>query len=214
VAVSATIGPWRAPGGRSFWLSPESGRINLWCSVIHSEAADTVAEDVDMGSIEVWIRPRHRRESGWRRGQDWGHNTESNVGVDAVSAPTNVLSGSEPRVDEIPEVPSVSASVTDPNRPGDATVTPELIDRLRSESEQLIAAAPLLLPRSQILSEVAAQVFLVLSIGETTRHELSRAGRAESDGCAANRWGAHWQTDTASDRRESSGCEERPIRRQ
>jgi hypothetical protein len=108
VAVS-TIGPWRATGGRSFWLSPESGRISLRCSVIHSEAADTVAEDLDMGSVEVWIRPRHRSESGWRRGQDSGHNTESNVGVDAVSAPTNVLSGSEHGVDEIPEVPSVSA---------------------------------------------------------------------------------------------------------
>ena len=104
--------------------------------------------------------------------------------------------------------------MTDPNRRGDATVTPELIDRLRSESEQLIVAAPPLLPRSQILSEVATQVFLVLSIGETTRHELSRVGRAASDGCVANRCGAHWQTDTASDRRESSGCEERPTHRQ
>jgi hypothetical protein len=131
-----------ARAGGSFWLSPESGRINLWCSVIDSEAADTVAEDVDMGSIEVWIRPRHRSEFGWRRGQDWGHNAESNVGVDAVSARSNVLSGSEHRADEIPEVPSVSASMTEPNRLGDATVTPELIDRLRSESEQLIVAAP------------------------------------------------------------------------
>jgi hypothetical protein len=113
-------------------------------------------------------------------GTSWGHNAESNVGVDAVSARSNVLFGSEHRADEIPEVPSV----TDPNRLGDATVTPELIDRLRSESEQLIVTAPPLLPRSQILSEVAAQGFLVLSIGETTRHELSRAGRAASDGCA------------------------------
>jgi hypothetical protein len=74
--------------------------------------------------------------------KSWGHNAESNVGVDAVSARSDVLSGSEHRADEIPEVPSVSASMTEPNRLGDATVTPELIDRLRSESEQLIVAAP------------------------------------------------------------------------
>jgi hypothetical protein len=204
VAVS-TIGPWRATGVRSFWLSPESGRINLWCSVIHSEAADTVAEDVDMGSVEVWIRPRHRSESGWRRGQDWGHNTESNVGVDAVSAPTNVLSGSEHRVDEIPEVPSV----TDPNRLGDATVTPEFIDGLRSEYEHVIVAAPPLLPRSQILSEVVAQVFLVLSIGETTPRELSRAvEELRAMGVPAHRCGA-----SLANRRRRQKARSRAVRR-
>jgi hypothetical protein len=110
----------------------------------------------------------------------------------------------------------VSASVTDPNRLGDATVTPELIDGLRSDYEHVIVAAPPLLPRSQILSEVDdAQVFLVLSIGARPPGANSAArGRAASDGCATHRCGAHWQTDTASGQRESSACEERPIRTQ
>jgi hypothetical protein len=38
--------------------------------------------------------------------------------------------------------------VTDPNRLADATVTPELIDGLRSDYEHVIVAAPPLLPRS------------------------------------------------------------------
>jgi hypothetical protein len=59
VAVS-TIGPWRATGGRSFWLSPESGRINLWCSVIHS--AQILSEVVAQVFLMLSIGETTRRE--------------------------------------------------------------------------------------------------------------------------------------------------------
>ncbi len=105
-------------------------------------------------------------------------NTESNDDelIDVVNAPANELSASESGADEIPEGPSVSLPATDPNQMG-TMVTPELIDRLHSEYQHVIIAAPPLLPMvtGSILSEVAAQVLLVLSIGETTRRDLGRA---------------------------------------
>ena len=114
----------------------------------------------------------------------------------------------EHRVDEIPEVPSVSASVTDPNRLGDATVTPELIDGLRSEYEHVIVAAPPLLPRSH--SERGRRPGLSRAVHRRDHPARTqpRRGRAASDGCAAHRCGA-----SLANRRRRQKARSRAVRR-
>jgi capsular polysaccharide biosynthesis protein len=96
--------------------------------------------------------------------------------IDVVAALNSVLSGSKLGAYESPDDSSVSASATDRNKPP-TTVSLELIDHLRSEYEHIIIAGPPLVSTTaaSTLIEVADEVLLALSIGETTRRDLSRA---------------------------------------
>jgi capsular polysaccharide biosynthesis protein len=95
--------------------------------------------------------------------------------IDATPAPKPAPPESEYGADESPDASSVSAWAADPGLlVGEAT--PELIDHLRDEYEQiLIAAAPVLsADGASTLTDFAEAVLLVLSIGETIRRDLSR----------------------------------------
>jgi capsular polysaccharide biosynthesis protein len=102
--------------------------------------------------------------------------TEANPDGDDQPENNHTEAASENGADQIPEGPSASSPATEANQMG-TTVTPQLIDSLRGEYEHVIIAAPPLLPAiaGSILSVAATQVLLVLSIGETTRRDLSRA---------------------------------------
>jgi hypothetical protein len=91
--------------------------------------------------------------------------------IDVVTAPEL-----EHGAKESPDISSVCEWTTDLDQLATA-VTPELIDRLRNEYEHVIIAAPPVLSTTaaSTLSEVAPEVLLVLSIGETTRRDLTRA---------------------------------------
>jgi MinD superfamily P-loop ATPase len=85
------------------------------------------------------------------------------------------LSGSEHGGDRLPEVPTLSPWATGPDQWGVKT-TAELIDRLRSEYERvIIAAPPVLSTMGAAAMEHADRVILVLSIGETRWRDLRRA---------------------------------------
>jgi capsular polysaccharide biosynthesis protein len=135
-------------------------------------AETTDDEPVDEGSTDI------EANSDGADDKPEVNNTEANVDelIDVGSATTNELSAPKIGADEISKVPSVNTPATDPNQMG-TMVTPQLIDRLCSQYEQVIVAAPLLAPETggSIPSGVAAQLLLALSIGETTRGDLSSA---------------------------------------
>jgi hypothetical protein len=95
--------------------------------------------------------------------------------VDAPMAPESAAPESEYGADESPDGSSASTRAPGEGRlVGEAT--PELIDQLRGEYEQiLIAAAPVLsADGTSTLTDFAEAILLVLAIGETIQRDLIR----------------------------------------
>jgi capsular polysaccharide biosynthesis protein len=139
----------RAPGAEVATDEPLAGKVP--------------GNELNLGGAENTVEPANN----WTEPNDAAR-------VDVATAPKYALPEFERGADR--DVVSVSGWPAEPRRL-EGEVTPELIDHLCGGYEQVvIAAVPVLSTNAaSALSEFAAEVLLVLSIGETTRRDLTRA---------------------------------------